>query len=157
MRGAKVLFLAAVWTLLADRPSLAEFAFGLAAAAAVVRFLAAPVWPLGRWNLRKTPTLIYLLGYFLWEVVKSNVAVALLVIRPRLDLKPGILAYPLTVRRPGQITALANMITLTPGTLSVEVSEDHKVLYIHCLDASDPEAAFAAPRRFEALIAEVTS
>ena len=57
-----------------------------------------------------------------------------------MDVKPGIFAFPLTVDRDFEITLLANLITLTPGTLSVDVSEDRKTLYVHALDCSDPEA-----------------
>jgi multicomponent Na+:H+ antiporter subunit E len=57
-----------------------------------------------------------------------------------MQLKPGIFAFPLTVNRDFEITLLANMITLTPGTLSVDVSDDRGTLYVHALDCSDPEA-----------------
>ena len=76
---------------------------------------------------------------FIIELVKSAVGVFLLVIRPNLDIKPGIIAYPLKVDRDFEITLLANLITLTPGTLSVEVSNDRRILYVHAIDASDPE------------------
>lgn len=157
MRWTLLIILALVWTFLNDQPTMGDFLLGLLAAAFVLRFLAAPVIHLSRWNLRKTPTLLYLIAYFLWEVLKSNYAVALIVLRPRLNIKPGIMAYPLRVHQPGQITALANMITLTPGTLSVEVSDDAQTLFIHSIDATDEDAAFAAPRKFEDLILEVTS
>lgn len=62
------------------------------------------------------------------------------VIRPRMDLKPGIFAFPLTVESDFEITLLANMITLTPGTLSVDVSDDRRTLFVHALDCSDPDA-----------------
>ncbi len=76
---------------------------------------------------------------FLYELVISAVRVLLLVIRPRLDIKPGIIAYPLKVDRDFEISLLANMITLTPGTLSVDVSRDRRTLYVHAIDCSDPE------------------
>jgi multicomponent Na+:H+ antiporter subunit E len=56
-----------------------------------------------------------------------------------MDLKPGIFAYPLKVDRDFEITLLANLITLTPGTLSVDVSDDRRTLYVHALDCSDPD------------------
>tara|TARA_Y100000815_G_scaffold48462_1_gene39614 strand:- start:609 stop:836 length:228 start_codon:yes stop_codon:yes gene_type:complete len=56
-----------------------------------------------------------------------------------MDLKPGIFAYPLKVDRDFEITLLANLITLTPGTLSVDVSSDRRTLYVHAIDASNPE------------------
>lgn len=77
---------------------------------------------------------------FLYELVMSAVRVLLLVIRPRLDIKPGIFAYPLKVDRDFEITLLANLITLTPGTLSVDVSHDRRTLYVHTIDCSDPDA-----------------
>ena len=80
-----------------------------------------------------------LLGSFVYELMQSATRVAILVLKPNMNLKPGILAYPLKVDRDLEITVLANLITLTPGTLSVDVSEDRKTLYIHALDCSDPD------------------
>jgi multicomponent Na+:H+ antiporter subunit E len=76
---------------------------------------------------------------FLIELVLSAWRVAVLVMSPRMDLKPGIFAYPLRVNRDFEITLLANFITLTPGTLSVDVSDDRRILYVHAIDCSDPE------------------
>lgn len=75
---------------------------------------------------------------FVKELAISAWRVAVLVARPRMDLKPGIFAFPLAVDRDIEITLLANLITLTPGTLSVDVSEDRRFLYVHALDCSDP-------------------
>jgi len=77
---------------------------------------------------------------FLKELVLSAVRVAVLVLRPNMNLKPGIFAFPLTVDRDFEIALLANMITLTPGTLSVDVSPDRKFLYVHAVNCSDIEA-----------------
>lgn len=76
---------------------------------------------------------------FLKELLLSAWKVAVLVASPRLEAKPGIMALPLDVETDMEITTLANMITLTPGTLSVDVSRDCKTLYVHAIDASDPE------------------
>ena len=93
---------------------------------------------------------------FLLELMKSAWRVAVMVLSPKMNLKPGILAYPLRVKSDAEITLLANMITLTPGTLSIDVSEDRSTLYIHAFDCSDPEAAKADIRDgFEARILEV--
>mgnify|MGYP006150941115 FL=1 len=78
---------------------------------------------------------------FLVELAKSAWRVATLVLSPKMDLKPGVFAYPLTVKSDWEISLLANLITLTPGTLSVDVSEDRQTLYVHALDCSDVEAA----------------
>jgi multicomponent Na+:H+ antiporter subunit E len=74
------------------------------------------------------------------------VRVGLLVLRPDIGtrLTPGIVAFPLTVTRPAEITLLANLITLTPGTLSVDVSEDGKLLYVHAINVRSREALVRA-------------
>ncbi|MAA99823.1 MAG: Na+/H+ antiporter subunit E [Stappia sp.] len=81
-----------------------------------------------------------LAALFLYELVLSALRVAAIVLRPKIELSPGIIACPLTVDRDFEITMLANLITLTPGTLSVDVSEDRKTLYVHCIDVPDPQA-----------------
>lgn len=84
--------------------------------------------------------LLVLTAVFFKELSLSAIKVALLVIRPDMQLRPGIFAFPLTLTRDFEITLLANLITLTPGTLSVDVSEDRKTLYVHALDCHDPAA-----------------
>lgn len=85
--------------------------------------------------------IIKLFVSFLYELVMSAWKVMVLVLSPKLDLKPGIFKFPLSIENDMEITLLANMITLTPGTLSVDVSDDKKFIYVHAIDASDPEAA----------------
>lgn len=77
---------------------------------------------------------------FVYELILSAWRVATIVMRPKIELEPGIIAFPLTVDTDFEITMLANLITLTPGTLSVDVSEDRKTLFIHCIDVPDPQA-----------------
>jgi len=77
---------------------------------------------------------------FLCELLLSAVRVGLLVLRPRLDIKPAMVAFPLSVTSDIEITLLANLITLTPGTLSVDVSADRRFLLIHAIDVEDREA-----------------
>ncbi|WP_018239130.1 Na+/H+ antiporter subunit E [Ensifer sp. BR816] len=84
--------------------------------------------------------LALLAALFFKELAVSAVKVAILVLRSRMGLKPGIFAYPLTAKSDFEITLLANLITLTPGTLSVDISEDRKTLYVHALDCADPGA-----------------
>ena len=97
-----------------------------------------------------------LIGYFVAALVAGAVAVALTALRPALHLRPAIIAYPLTVSRDGQITLLANLITLTPGTLSVDVSADRRTLYVHVLDLRDREAFIGRTAAgFETLVMRV--
>lgn len=93
---------------------------------------------------------------FLRELILSALKVAWLVVQPRLKLRPAIIAYPLTVTSDAQITLLANMITLTPGTLSVDVSDDQRTLYIHAIDLESREALIGEiAAGFETRILEV--
>lgn len=75
--------------------------------------------------------------YFVRELVKSNFRVAYRVIRNPKSVRPAIIAIPLEVESDFEITCLANLITLTPGTLSIDLSEDRKTLYVHALFADD--------------------
>ena len=78
--------------------------------------------------------------YFLWELVLANLRVAYDVVTPTHHMRPGVIAIPLDAQTDAEITTLANFITLTPGTLSLDVSEDRKVLYIHAMYIYDREA-----------------
>jgi len=80
------------------------------------------------------------LGFFLWELFLANVTVARSVVRPRLDIRPGVVAVPLTVTTDLEITLLACLITLTPGTLALDVADDRSTLFVHALDVEDADA-----------------
>jgi multicomponent Na+:H+ antiporter subunit E len=82
--------------------------------------------------------LILFAGFFLREMFMASVDVAITIIMRR-RLRPGVIAVPLSLTRDIQITLLANLITLTPGTLTLEVSEDKKTIYVHAIHVSDPE------------------
>ena len=82
---------------------------------------------------RLVPKLISFFFYFFYELLKANLQVAWEVGTPKYNMTPGIVGVPLDIKTDGQITLLANLITLTPGTLSLDVSEDKKVLYVHSM------------------------
>lgn len=88
----------------------------------------------------RLPKLLGFAGYFLWELVLSSLRVAYDVMTPRHHMRPGVIAIPLDVQSEVEIATLANLITLTPGTLSLDVSADRKVLYIHAMYLDDVEA-----------------
>ena len=90
---------------------------------------------------RKVSRLIWFFGYFVKILYKSNVVVVKAVLRTRLDLKPRIIRYGVETLTPVQLTTLANLITLTPGTLVIDVSADHKWIYVHCMYAADIASA----------------
>lgn len=111
------------------------------------RVLNAPEW-LFRWSRF---TLV-----FLWEVMLANIQVAVGVLSPISRLRPGVLAVPLDVTTDAQITLLANMITLTPGTLSLDLSNDRQVLYVYFFHIVDPERSRREVKEgFERMVQEV--
>jgi multicomponent Na+:H+ antiporter subunit E len=87
----------------------------------------------------KLPRLTGFLFYYLWDLVKSNAVIAYDVLTPTDYMKPGVIGIPLTAETDLEITALANLITMTPGTLSLDVSADRKTLYVHAMYINDPE------------------
>lgn len=80
--------------------------------------------------------------FFAWELLLANLRVAWLVVNPRTHLRPAIVALPLDVRSDAAIQLLAATITLTPGTLSIDVSSDRRTLYVHTVDGGDDVDAF---------------
>lgn len=85
------------------------------------------------------PKLIAFIFFFLYELLKANLQVAYDVITPKFYMTPGIVRLPLEAKTDLEITSLANFITLTPGTLSLDVSDDRKVLYVHSMYIGDKE------------------
>jgi len=84
---------------------------------------------------------IVLLLVFLRELVISALQVTRYVLQPTLQINPAIIEYPLDVQSPREITVLANLISLTPGTLSLDVSPDRSCLYVHAITVSTDEGA----------------
>ncbi len=82
-----------------------------------------------------------LLAFFLWELFVANLRVAYDVITPRAHMRPGVIAIPLDVESDTEITLLANLISLTPGTLSLDVAADRRTLYIHAMYLDDVESS----------------
>lgn len=108
--------------------------------------------------LTRVPKIIGLAALFLYELVLSAVKVMALVLSPNMkkSLQPAIIAFPLRVKSDLEITLLANLITLTPGTLSVDVSQDRSVLYVHAISAPDKRGLIKdISTGFEAKIIEV--
>ena len=77
--------------------------------------------------------------YFLYEMLKATIEVAYEVMSRRFKMKPGIIKMPLEARTDVEITILANLIALTPGTLVIDISDDRTVMYIHGMYVQDKE------------------
>lgn len=88
---------------------------------------------------RLVPKVVSFFFFFSYELIKANLQVAWEVGTPSFHMKPGIIGVPLDVTSDGEITMLANLITLTPGTLSLDVSADKKVLYVYSMYITNRE------------------
>lgn len=107
--------------------------------------------------LRRVFAVFKLILLFFKELLLANLSVIKHVMRPKLDIRPGIFALPTELKTNFEITLLANLITLTPGTLTVDVSPDNDILYIHALDIPDVEQVIREIKEsFEKQIMEVT-
>ncbi|MHA6261236.1 Na+/H+ antiporter subunit E [Sporosarcina sp. CAU 1771] len=94
---------------------------------------------------------------FFRELVLSNISVLRLVIRPKLNINPMIFALPTDLKQNWEITLLSSLITLTPGTIVLYVSDDQNTLYIHAIDVDDvDEAIDSIKNSFEKAIKEVS-
>lgn len=129
------ILLALLWAALTGSFTLANFGVGLLLGWVALYLVREQLEP--RRSRYRGGRILSLAALFIKELILSGWRVARLVTSPRMDLRPGIFAYPLRVSSDFEITLLANLITLTPGTLSVEVSDDRRVLFIHAIDCSD--------------------
>jgi multicomponent Na+:H+ antiporter subunit E len=128
-----------VWLAMSGSYTVPNLLFGVGIAALSIGIVRHQLSP-SETHWARVPAILSLVLLFLKELALSAWTVAKTVAKPKLVLTPGIFAYPLAVRSDFEITLLANLITLTPGTLSVDVSDDRSILYIHALDCSDVEA-----------------
>ena len=77
--------------------------------------------------------------FYVWEIILANLRVAYDVMTPRHRMRPGVVAIPLDAKTDAEITMLANLITLTPGSISLDVSTDRRFLYLHAMYIDDVE------------------
>ncbi len=115
------------------------------------RFFEGPIY------IRKVYRFFVLSVILLKELVLSNISVVKLVLKPKLSIRPGIFALQTDLHSDWEVTLLANLITLTPGTVTVDISHDQRTLYIHALDIDDIDDAVSSIKdSFEKAIMEVS-
>ena len=120
-----------------------------------VPIFTAPWWP-GRPQARFVPAVGYL-GIVLWDIIVANFEVAAIILfKPNRDLRPAWLSVPLELTSPEAITVFAATISLTPGTVSADVSACGNYLLVHALHAPDPASEIAKVKtRYEARLKEI--
>lgn len=111
-----------------------------------------------RTYLGRLYAVLKLIIVLIFEQIKSNLYVARLVLSKKYSIRPAIIRLVLDDMSDTEITAVTNMITLTPGTLSVHITEDRKSLYVHMINAGNGEEADLIESKdlFQRLVTEVT-
>ena len=101
---------------------------------------------------------LYYIPIFIWECFKANIDVAYRVGHPDMPINPGIVKVKTTLRSDTGLTFLANSITLTPGTLSVDVDQENGFLYVHWINVKDKDidrATSLIVHRFERILKRI--
>ncbi len=132
----------AVWMVLTWPPRVQEILIGIAVSLLVARLIGVGfgertrrVHPLRLF--RRGLWLLYYLPVLVWECFKANLDVAFRVAHPRLPIKPGIVKVRTVLKSNAGLTILANSLTLTPGTLTVDIDREGGFLYVHWINVRD--------------------
>lgn len=149
------LFIAFLWMLLQDYWSLltflAGYLVGLFILFLVRRYMVSEFYPI---SLLK---LVDLFLVFIHELLISGIVVAKQILQPRLDISPGIFRLETDLEGDAEVTLLALLITLTPGSVVIEITPDNKYLFIHGLNVPESvDAVNKSKLRFEEKIKKVT-
>ncbi|SNT76585.1 Na+/H+ antiporter subunit E [Paracoccus seriniphilus] len=128
-----------IWMLLVNRFAWGSLVFALILSIAIPA-LTEPYWP-DRARVRHPFKIMSYVLLVIYDIIVANVQVALIVLfKANRNLNPAWISVPLDLRSPEAITVLAGTITLTPGTVSADLSQDGHALLVHCLHAPDPES-----------------
>lgn len=131
--------LAVVWVLLQNEFSAGMAVFGLILGIIITKGTAI-WWPERPQGVRVSKMFVYSL-IVLWDIIVANIQVAWIVLtKPNSQLRPAWIVVPLDLRQPEAITILAGTITLTPGTVSADLSDEGNSLLVHALHTEDPDA-----------------
>lgn len=149
------LLLAIVWTLLQNEVSAGMVVFGIILGIILPK-LTSVWWPDRPKNIRIGKMFSYAL-VVMYDIMVANIEVAWIVLTvPNSKLKPAWIVIPLDLKQPEAITMLAGTITLTPGTVSADLSEDGSCLLVHALHTDDPDGIRDdIKQRYEARLKEI--
>jgi len=149
------LLIVAVWLLLVNKLSVGQTVLGTSLGWAIPQ-VTSVYWP-DRPRIRRPWTVLGYLAVVLRDIVVSNVQVAYLILFRRGEtLRSQFVTVPLDLKTSEAITTLACTITLTPGTVSADLSADGRALLVHCLETPDPVATVAQIKeRYERPLKEI--
>ncbi|MGI1662636.1 Na+/H+ antiporter subunit E [Palleronia sp. KMU-117] len=131
--------LAVVWAALTASFTLPSLLVGFALGFAGL-WMAQPLFEEPQGYFRRVWRILRLAAFFLYELLVSSLRVAWDVVTPRHQSNPAIIEMPLDVESDFEILLVTNLISLTPGTLSLDVTPDRKTLIVHAMFADDPDA-----------------
>lgn len=133
------LTLIVVWQMLVNKLTFGNLVLGTVLGL-IIPIITSPYWP-NRPRLSSLPRIVEFLLVVLWDICVANIQVAMVILfKANANTKPAWVTIPLDLRTPEAITVLAGTITMTPGTVSSDLSADGRSLLVHCLDAPDPNA-----------------
>lgn len=144
-----LVWLTVVWVGLWGSLTVANLLGGLLVALALLVLLPLPVVP-DEGRARPLPLLRYL-AFFAWELVRASLIVVWQVLRPGGQLRQAVIAVDAVGASDRLLTVVANSISLTPGTLTLEVDRERSILYVHVLDVGGPEGVERARRSIQRL------
>lgn len=148
------LLLALAWMALTGEFDPLNFATGFILGYLMLRLLQQPEDPK---NYFQRATLVIRFAFFyLKELLVANFRVAVTVLSPKMKLTPAVVAIPLEARSDLSISLLANLITLTPGSLTLDISADCSVLYVHTMYAENIDNFRVSIKDLERRVLEVT-
>ena len=127
-----------LWAALTNAASLGTLLLG-ALLALGLPFIVSPFWPDAP-RLARPGVALKFAARVTWDMLVANWAVARRVVGPLAKLSPAFVEVPLDLRDPFAATVLGSIVSLTPGTVSIDVDRERWVLQVHALDAPDPEA-----------------
>ena len=150
-----------VWVVLCWPPDVQHVAVGVVVAAFIA--LAAGDLLVRRPHILRNPVRYWYFCFiyvpvFLWECLKANLDVAYRVLSPHRPIRPGIVRVKTSLKSDAALTFLANSITLTPGTMTVDVDKEQGILYVHWIDVKDGDIDATMERvagRFEYILERI--
>jgi multicomponent K+:H+ antiporter subunit E len=147
--------IAAVWTALVNELSVGHVLLGFALGLTIPWFTSV-YWP-DRPKLKRPLRIAEYVGIVLWDIILSNIQVAYWVLFRRGEsLRSRFISVPLDLSTPEAITVLAGTITMTPGTVSADLSADGAAILVHCLETDDPEGVVRTIKsRYEKRLKEI--
>lgn len=148
------LLLALAWALLTNQFTALNVAFGFALGYGVIWLIHTTVPALYRYP-KRLPEIIHFSLYFSKELLVANWRVAMDIVTRPWYMQPGVIGIPLAAKTEFEIALVANLISLTPGTLSLDISQDNKTLFVHAMFLEDEQTLRAELSELEQRILQI--